>query len=290
MKKEELEELLNGGKLKIDDRPFGWLTLLPCKTETTIEEINGEAFVAVKVGKDIFSPLDSLLASFIFPNEKEITLTFGEASATDVVKITPVSLFSRIWRWLVILAILLFILHLVLYIIGFFAAKKLPTGVILEFSLNPGSSRLPVDVISETKVNIAAIDLIKWHLFRFIPFMEFRNQSSVSNGTVEFGYLTKTGGAKFRVQDEPLVKQQYYSDGFEDARKLDDYISAWKSYKSGMSEPFLEEITSKNFAGLFEERDSEPVEQGKTCSAGWYAVYDEKNRIERMVTFVSSRY
>lgn len=292
LKKEELEELLNGGKLKVDDDPFGWLTLLPCKTETTIEEINGEAFVAVKVGKDMFSPLDSLLASFIFPNEKEITLTFGEASATDVVKITPVTLFSRIWRWLVILAILLFILHLVLYIIGFFVAKKLPKGVIVKFTVSPQAKGMFVKGMAK-KVNIMKRDLVKWHLFRFIPFMEFKSQKPVANDLVELGFYGKSSAAEFKVKRESLVKQTRFNDGSEESNVLENFKRGWENYRKGSSSPNIDrQITSGDFANLFEEYgDGTKLERGTTCGiSGWYAVYDEKQNIKRIVTFIRNRY
>ena len=290
--KEELEELYNAGNLKIDVHPFGWITLLPCKTETVIEEINGEAYVIVKVGKSIASPFDSLIASFIFPNEKDITLTYGNSSASDTIRITPVSFFSRVWRWLVLLAILLFILHVVLYVIGFFVAKKLPKGVIVTFNLSPTNKSSFVSASRETKVNITKKSIIKWHLFRFIPFMEFKSQKSITSGVVELGYFDKRSGAEFKVKTS-LVKQNKFSDGSEESNNLDSYVNSWKNYRKGsVIFNIKNKIRSGDFAGLFEESgDGTPIEKGSRRGIdGWYAEYDQKNNMKRVVTFIRCNY
>ncbi len=173
---EEVTAAMESGEISIDTNPFGWITLLPCKVDVSVEEQDGLATVACRVGRSVGQPFDFWFSSFIFANEKEITLTYNGVSAGGTISIQTLSAGERVLRLATLLITILFLLHVILFIIGFFVAKHLPRGTMLCCTV-PSREDLNSRVRFKCAfVNKHKIDIILWHLSRFIPFRELANQ------------------------------------------------------------------------------------------------------------------
>ena len=282
---EEINEAMASGELSVETNPFGWTLLLPCDTVITVEEVNGDGQINVRVAPDVFSPLDNLLASFIFPNQKDIVLNYNGISATDTMYIKEVSFVSRLIRWVIILIILLIILHIVLYIVGFFTAKKLPTGVVVKY--NGVSSRFPTTKVKPPvvkKLNLGKETLI-WHLSRFIPFCELKNQKLkavhefhfVINKNTKRPMIIVEGGAKTCY----IPCNEQIDTGSKAGSELSEMIDNYK--KSKFKSPRID-MKCGEFISFFPESAVDAngiIAKGSIIPATetWYAMHDLKGDV-----------
>ncbi len=178
LNEEQLREGLDNGTIKVETNPLGWIFLLPTKATTTVETFNGNPVICVSIGTNWFSPLDNLCASMIITGEKKVALRYGNAVGETTFNLNPVPFTSRLWRWLIIIVTIYIIVHIVLWIIGFFVANSLPKGVLVKITIpSDETSKVRKNI---TYINIGAGSIIRWHLMRFIPFKEFMNQPEES--------------------------------------------------------------------------------------------------------------
>jgi hypothetical protein len=166
----ELEEALANKTLTLKDKSgvFSWQFWSPAGKSVSVEEIDGTPVVAYKVRDDI-PVVGSFLAMLIFNGNKTIEAKYASVSATDAVKFKASGAWSYIWRILVIL----WIIHTVFYIIGFFngKCKSLPTGVVVTLDL-AARARGPVSLSAET-VNYKFLERYGWHITRYFASLLF---------------------------------------------------------------------------------------------------------------------
>lgn len=164
---EELRAALNSGEIKVTDHTgaFSWQLWLP--TGQNIEPITRgtETLLAVSAKRDWIRPLDSFAAMLIFNGDKPISVSYGGASATDSFRFAPSPAWEYIWRVLVILLVI----HIILYVIGFFngKCKSLPTGYFLSFTLTGADSAKCEP--TKKPINTSFWEKYSWHIWRFFP-------------------------------------------------------------------------------------------------------------------------
>ena len=284
---QEIEDAINNGEISVDTQSFGWITFLPCKVDVVVEELDGEPTVICKVGDKMAGPWDILLSSFIFANQKEISLSYNGATSSDTILIENLSLVGRIWRWLTLLAIILFVIHVLTYILGFFIAKPLPKGTMLKFNIG---SNLAVKLSTpmSKKVNMKASEIIMWHLSRFIPFREFKNQKPKSLwGDVEIRVDKKTKRSQLVAKKE-MVELIYTQMSTKDGREVQDFIVACR--KNGQVKKIS--ISKRSFMNFLRRKPDEKIKKGEVRGiSGWYGVTQKaavgkQEIIKSVITFV----
>lgn len=285
---DQLREGLQDRSIRLDSHPFGWILLLPIDVTTEVTTINGDAVICASVGTGWGKTLSSLFASFVFTGEKTVTLIYGDAVRDGTFNLLDVSIVSRIWRWVVIILTVYFILHVLLWILGFAVAKSLPKGVMIKFVLNQA---LPTQTISySTKpINMDGKEKARWHLKRFIPFKEFMNQESVS-----FYGCVKLIVSKERERRMTMIKAMneivVLADD-EDKTYLDyiEYKRKWRNYQKGTRRPSLD-VSTKKLNYLLEDREKE-YKAGRSVGVNetLYATKDEKGRISMIIFFVQTK-
>ncbi len=270
---EEIQEALDNGEITIDTNPIGWITLLPCGVNVTVTDIEGEPVIACTVVSDIFNPLDSLLGAFIFADQKDITLSYNGVVATDTVFMTPVSFVSRLIRWIILCVIILFILHLVLFGIGFFVAKPLPRGTLLKLKVNAEEYSEEIR-ISTQKLNMAAKDIILWHLSRLIPFREFKDQKPKTLfNLVMIGIDKKTRRPNATVQGRfALVEYTALIPANKDGTEIQNVVDG---YKKGKGKTKIA-VNSRSFLRFFRKTNSK-YQKGDVIKSitdnDWYGIH-----------------
>lgn len=285
--KQEVQEGLANNTIKIDTHPFGWITLLPISADISIEEIDGKGVITCKTITTWPNVLANLFASFITTGDKAITVGYGDVTGEGIISLQDVSFISRLWRWIVIVISVYIIIHIILWILGFFVAKALPRGTMVRITLHQNFPAQFVN-ISTKLVNMKISGIVKWHLKRFIPFKEFTNQDSQavygmnihinSDRNARMKLLTKMHEIVVLADDE----DQTYLDFVAFKRK-------WRSYQPGSRRPSLE-ATTKKLNYLLEDRDKEyavgrTVAVNETC----YALKDERGRISSFIFFIKNK-
>lgn len=268
---EEIQEALDNGEIKIDTNPTGWITLLPCNVNVTITDIVGEPVVACMVVSDVFKPLDGLLGAFIFTNQKDITLSYNGVVATDTVFMNPVSFISRLIRWIILCAIILFILHLILFLIGFFVAKPLPCGTLLKLNVSDEEYSEDIKIVGK-KLNMSAKPIILWHLSRFIPFREFKDQKPVklfNLVTIEIDKKTRRPVAVVQSR-YALIEYMDLTTANKDGSEIQNTVNG---YKKGKTKKKIE-VSSRSFLRFF-RKTKNVYKNGEiiTSITDWYGIH-----------------
>lgn len=285
---EEIQEALDDGEITINTNPFGWITLLPCKVDVVVTELDGEPVIACMVGSDVFKPLDNLLGSFIFPNEKDITLSYNGVSVTDTVFMSEVSFASRVIRWGILLAIILFILHLILFAIGFLVAKPLPKGTLLYIRVRESAYTERMTINGQQQLNMSAEDIILWHLSRLIPFREFKDQKPKKLQCGGVSLIFKVD----KTTRKPICELQgnkaliEYAENYSGSKDSDEVERVVDGYAIGRKEKKIN-VNSRSFLRFF-RKTNEVYKCGKDGNyiihgiTEWYGIH--KIESERKTT------
>ncbi len=282
----ELKDGLDSGEIKLTYNKFGWDLLLPPEVTTEVIEKGRDAYIVCSLSTSWWQPIASLSGSFIITGDKPLTLSVGGCTSVGTFTLSPVSILSRIWRWLVIILIVYTIIHIVLWLIGFFITKALPKGVLTVVKIQDSNER-PISV-SPNAVGFSKKEKFIWHLKRFIPFKEFINQPSEEIA----------GLVKFYIDDNN--NQQMYiiqnTDEFGIPSSEDEDYEIFRSYRDDCSEykgkgglPGLrKKIMSGRFKNLLEDKDrSVPKETELDVSDGsYYVIKDKKGAIKKVVFFI----
>ena len=285
----EVLEALNNGEIKINANPGGWITLLPCAVDVQVTQIDGETVVACMVVSDIFKPLDNLLGSFIFVNQKDISLSYNGVSATDTVFMSNVSFMSRVIRWIILLIIILIILHITLFIVGFFIAKPLPKGTLLFFK-NVKEEYLSEKVgkVSTTKLNMSLKPILLWHLSRLIPFREFKDQKPVEFSNIMFKVDKNTKRTVGMVtKKRAFVEYRFIPVMNKDGMALDSIITACKKGKKPTNNKL--DFTNRAFLRFFMKTDkvTKKGENVPSVINTWYGVHAlEDGKVGKLMGFI----
>ena len=279
--KQELIDALNDGLIEIDTSSFGWILLLPASVDTTLVSENGSELICLSVGTKWPSPLDNLFASFIFTGDKVITVKCGNGVGEGVISLLHVEFLSRLWRWLVIIAVLYFIIHTLLWILGFFIAKGLPKGVLVQIKLNPNNPKFVISTSSEV-INVEKKKIILWHLKRYIPFMEFVDQESVIKYGVSLQVLNRQP-VMVHNKLRTIVKLELDDDETSDL--IRKWLRRWREYDGG-SRPSLK-ITTKLLSKIIDDTGKEirPKTVEGISENYYYATKNQKGRIDTIIFF-----
>jgi hypothetical protein len=164
---DELSEALQNGSLKLKDEKgtFTGQFWVPAGRDIAVEELDGQPVVSFRVTRDWARPFHSFGAMLLFGNDHPVTASFSGATCTDQFTVPDSSAWSYIWRVLVIL----FVIHCILYIIGFFNGKCRNhfSGYMVMVSLGSDTSR--VAIRHRKMINIKFKDKLLWHIIRFFP-------------------------------------------------------------------------------------------------------------------------
>lgn len=287
LSEDEIQTALSNGEITVDTQPFGWISLLPCKVDILTENIGSETVIICKVGDDMAAPWDSLLSSFIFANQKAITLKYNGVSATGVIEINNLSFVDRLWRWIIILAIILFLLHIITYILGFFIAKPLPRGTMLKFNIGNNLS-VKMSTPMAKKVNIQRKEIFAWHLSRFIPFREFKNQKPRSFwGDVEMRVDKKTRRVQL-IAKKDMVELLFTAMSTNDGRAVQEMLEGYK-HNHASRRP---NVSKRAFMSFLRRRSNEKIKKGEIQSVyGWYGIIQKmpngrQEMIKSVITFM----
>ncbi len=277
---QELLDGLNDGLIQVDTRPFGWLFLLPTNVNVDVVQYNGNDVIRLSVGTNWISPLDNLFASFIFTGDKTLTVECGNAKAEATVSLLQVDFFSRLWRWVVIVVTLYIIIHTLLWIIGFFVAKSLPKGALIQMKIKPENSKFLVNITSEL-INTEKKTIFLWHLKRYIPFMEFRDQDPISKFGVTL-QIEDRDGVMVHGKNRSIIKFDLDDDEISDL--IRKWRRNWQEYQGG-SRPKLK-LTTKQLMSLVDDMDKD-VKTGSIVgiSENYYATKNIKGKIDTIIFF-----
>ncbi len=233
----ELQSALDAGDLKLaaDMDKFVW-KLLPCKGVISVEEINGNPYVAYSVKKDFIKPLDSFAGMLIFNGGKEVTLTYRDAGLTENIIFEASHWWSYVWRILVILLII----HIILWIIGFFKCKNLPSGFFVtvydggdEFTLTPYG------------FNLSWRDRNLWRFKQLIPWFPGRKKlwyhqpsKRVNSSRLTFKY-NDSGQAVFKFSKEMnhIMMEENDSDADRIVNQFKNKLKNYKNIKPRIERP-----------------------------------------------------
>lgn len=285
----ELKDGLNSGEIKLSYNKFGWELLLPPTVTTEVVEMGRDAYIVCSLGTTWWKPLASLVSSFIITGDKTLTLSVGGCSNVGAFSLTPVGILSRIWRWLVIIAILYTILHIVLWIIGFFIAKPIPKGIISTITLKR-VNMMKVDVTAKP-VNHDKKLIFKWHLKRFIPFKEFINQPPIKASGVEFSIdeSTKASMMKFKSDVSEFSIPKAPISAFDTVLNYRKKCRAYKG-KKGKKPKLDNPITTGDMKNIIVDKGRAPV-KAKTkmgVTEKYFATKDDKGVVKEIIFFINS--
>ncbi len=254
---EEVVELFESGNIKVKINGFMWLNFLPCDVTTSVEEINNEPVIVCKVIKDYPRPFDSLFASFIATGAKEVEVSFNDVSNVDTFILNPVSLFSRIIRWIIIVLIILFIIHLVLYIIGFFILKQFARGYIIVFKMDIDDDNEMEKANGIKGVNQDYKEILIWHLKRFIPFKELIPQPNIKYSGATIVKKNNKDYIKFKTD-------MYRADILEGSVVSSIYKSYINEVSNGKTRAkFTEKVPRSEFRNIIQTEYGEPLKSNK---------------------------
>lgn len=285
---EELRKGLESGQITLSYKKFGWELLLPPEVTTEIKETNGEAYIECSLNTSWWKPISSLVSSFIITGEKAVTVEIAGRNGIGSFDLTPVGIFSRIWRWVVILLILYVIVHIILWIIGFFIAKPLPKGFIVKIIM--GSFAISEITLKASKVNFEKKLKIIWHIKRFIPFKEFMNQPLLKVSKVQFIIDENKQERMFTVGDiyeYSLIN----SPGDDNYDELIDLIGRCRKYNpktKGKNPKLSKPIKTKPCEDLFDDKDKLIPSKQKISIGGYFARKDDKGKLIEILFFVKS--
>ncbi len=283
---DELQQLLDQGQISVkDDGTFSGFIWLPCGTELSVKEVNGQAVVVVGAKSDIFSPIDTFLAMLIFSGREQITLSCNGGSASSHFVFGKSPIFEYIWRILVIL----FIIYLILYLIGFKKSEMFPSGTFICLSFSDGE-----DVRAQRKcVNIERSGIILWHIKRFFIFWKLtwiKQKGQKYFSMIETQFVKGKDGPQIGFRKQ-LVSVAYYAKANNDSTNFDKFVKAYKQkkYSGGKVQP--SEVSSDGLRAMYKISNDKAAtkEKGhfvKLKNEAHFAQINEDGQIERVVFFV----
>lgn len=288
---EQIKKEMDSGNLVIEIDPSGWITMLPCAVDISVKEENGLAFIACKVYSDTSRLMNNLMGSFIFDNEETVIVKINNVSCSGNFIITQVSLASRIIRWIIILLIILFIIHLLLFALGFIIAKPLLRGKLLRVDVDEFMMTDPV-TLKDFTLNLKK-EIFLWHLSRFIPFRELKDQKpKILNRDLIFDVDKKTRAAvcKFNAKKKSTkCLVEYNSSAITvnpKAKELKDLVTMCRK---GRKVPRELKLTKNEFMKFFKETRKSIRKEETIKLTTWYGVHvinDDETIGERLCFYV----
>lgn len=280
----ELQARINEGKITVTDKgTFSKNFMLPCGKTYKAETVNGEGVIAVRVTRDWINPFQSFEAMFILNGAKPVTATYGDTAATDAFTFTPSSLWSYIWRILVILLVI----HLTLFIIGFFIARSYPTGTFLKISLpTDDSSKIR---ISSVLMNFSFKDKWLWHYKRLIfmlpIFGDQPGRSLFGMASIKFTKKEKPQYA-FLMTLRDLTRAQPTNEGGRDFAAILKEIGS-KKFK-GVIPRVKDTVTAGILRKMYRPKgpDAKVAGQESNISGTAYGKFDSNQKLKEILVFI----
>lgn len=161
---EELQDSYDKGMIGINLPGAFTFGLIPVGVEISVEELNGEAVIAIRAVKDMKDLPAWFTSMLLFGSEKGVTVSYSDVDTTADFVITNSSLFEYLIRILVILLMIGFIIYIIIYIIGFRKTALLPNGTFVIIKDDGmGSCR-----VNTVEINNSWLRVIGWHLTRLL--------------------------------------------------------------------------------------------------------------------------
>ncbi len=291
LSEEELRAALDSGTLAIDvSGVFGWMFWLPTGNEIAVETVDGVAVVSVRVTKDWIDPFWSFASMMILNGDKEIRATYpGAEACSDHITFTPSGVWSYIWRILVIL----FVIHCILYIIGFFNGKcqNLPWGSIVIANPSPTAGAAPCDFYSYP-INDTWWKRNSWHIWRFFPHKKtlWYHQPGRYVAAARVTVLRDNNGNVMLSFRGEMNKFVYFNNGTQTASDFDAYKSALRVHKKNIKPKFDPSPQTINVRNMFQADAPIPAKRN-VSSGGYYGTFYgvAHPQIDSIVFFVKHR-
>lgn len=200
---DELTEAMEKGEIKLSDDSgtFTSRFLLPCGGETEVGMAEDDAVVVFRVKKDMWSPLACFCSMLISNGEKGITVSYNSGADTGNIVFAKSGAWSYIWR----IALLIFIIHTILYAIGFIpgVCNSLPVGMVITIGLGNDNKR--VELYGQ-RINFTRRKQMAWHIKRFFPnkngYLFYHQPKPVNIGSSDIVMVMnqKTGTPHFLIK------------------------------------------------------------------------------------------
>jgi len=286
---EELNAAISSGTLKIrDDKgTFNWQVWLPCGDEVTVTTFEGKPVVAYKVTRDWIKPFHTFSAMLIFGGDNPITATYGEVSLTDSIVFEKSPIWSYVWRILVIL----FVIHCILYVIGFFngKCKSLPSGVFVAASIYDDSDDCSFRIVKQ--VNLTFWEKYGWHVARFFPHKTklWYDQKSINVARLTFGY-SEDGRQGSKFANNGMYKVIFDNNGSAAATRFDNFRRALAKYNGKTAKPKIKgetPIIGSEVRSILKVPSGEGFIPAKTITNyQYYGKLDEDGKLSYVIFFV----
>ena len=299
MPKAELEEALNNKSLSIKDKKgtFSKQFWLPTGADISVEGDGDDTVVVYRVVNDI-PIVGTFLAMLIFNGDKPIEVSFHGENEVGIFSFAPSGAFAYIWRVLVIL----FVIYLLFYIIGFFngKCKSIRKGTYVEISF-PSSDSKAVSIDSAQKINFTFWERYSWHIWRFLPIRFFcfgkreqmkfwYHQPEKELGGVTIG-LSKRGSEYIKFSDDEHIEVKKVANGTPAAKSMSELIDALGVYRDATPE-FANPVKSGELRGVMQKLPKEeiiPAEQEQVARDRYFATLNRPGKVSTVVFFVSNR-
>ena len=150
----------------------------------------------------------------------------------------------------------------------------------MQIRLNPEKPKLMINVASNL-VNNDKKSIILWHLQRFIPFKEFKDQDSISGFGVTLQIVDRDC-VMVHNKKRSIIKLDLGDD--DESEAIRKWKKNWQEYVDG-SKPSLK-LTAKQILRLVDDIDQE-VRSGSVVgiSETYYATKNIKGRIDSIMFF-----
>lgn len=285
----ELEAAIASGEISITDKrgTFTWQLWLPVGRTITATTLDSEPVIEFRVTRDWIKPFDSFAAMMILNGEKSVSVSYMTAEATDSIVFSPSHWWSYVWRVLVIL----FTIHCILYIVGFFNGKcrYLPSGVFVSASLNNDRSNVSFTI---TEINLSFWEKYGWQIKRFIPHKRtlWYNQPPIENPTdsLSIGFFdSPSPSIRFDFDDTKKLRPPVMTTNA--GRTFRAFLNSLSKYDGRGETPALTPaMTVAEFKTLvnFDSRYPTPLQSDKSHSITAYYGRERKEKLRYIVFFV----
>jgi hypothetical protein len=249
---EELQAALDSGAIKISDKSgiFGWQVWIPCGKDVFVDTVDETPVVVFKVTKDWIKPFDTFAAMLIFNKSASVSVTYNGVSGSDAIVFPNSSAWSYIWRILVIL----FVIHCILYLIGFFnkKCKSLPTCMVVSASIADDSDEVNFRI---KNVNFGFMEKYGWHLARFIPHKRtlWYDQEAKKCGKLIIGYDENGELGVMHKESKKMYRVRFDNNGSQAGDKFSDFKRELSKYNGKGARPKIkgEKLTGAEVRSIF---------------------------------------
>ena len=288
---EELTAAVANGSLKVKDEKgtFTGQFWLPAGREIAVEELDGAPVVSFRVTRDWARPFHSFGAMLIFGNSHPVTASYSGASCTDSFTVPDSPAWSYIWRILVIL----FVIHCILYMIGFFNGKCRShfSGYLVCVRVGSDSGR--VTLKHQKMVNIKFKDKVLWHIIRFVPnkhgYLWYHQPTLDCANPVQIGF-DKNGNFGLMFKRNNVYRIGVTMEG-QVASDLSEMKSKLKKYNGKGRAPSMIALGSELRAALGKDMDAQPIPPktrvGVGDMYGQYETIQGKETLTKVIFFVT---